>query len=99
MSDDQSERKNVDPFKNLIAGGVGGACLVIIGHPPDTIKVRLQTMPQQKKGEKAMYEGTIDCVKQSVKKEVCFFYYILDSEQFLSSRVFYHYIEVWDLCS
>jgi hypothetical protein len=34
-----SENENVDPFKNFIAGGVGGACLVIIGHPPDTIKV------------------------------------------------------------
>jgi hypothetical protein len=34
-----SENENVDPFKNFIAGGVGGACLVIIGYPPDTIKV------------------------------------------------------------
>ncbi len=34
-----SENENVNPFKNFVAGGVGGACLVIIGHPPDTIKV------------------------------------------------------------
>jgi solute carrier family 25 carnitine/acylcarnitine transporter 20/29 len=39
MSNDQSDGKNVDPFKSFIAGGVGGVCLVIIGHPPDTIKV------------------------------------------------------------
>lgn len=26
-------------FKNLIAGGVGGVCLVATGHPLDTIKV------------------------------------------------------------
>ncbi|CAF0737447.1 unnamed protein product [Adineta steineri] len=68
MSDD-SQSQNVDPFKNFIAGGVGGACLVIIGHPPDTIKVRLQTMPHPKKGEKPIYDGAIDCVKKTVKKE------------------------------
>eukprot|EP00999_Lentomonas_sp_LEN2_P002687 NODE_561_length_1366_cov_89.420500_g525_i0.p1 GENE.NODE_561_length_1366_cov_89.420500_g525_i0~~NODE_561_length_1366_cov_89.420500_g525_i0.p1 ORF type:complete len:288 (-),score=31.43 NODE_561_length_1366_cov_89.420500_g525_i0:293-1156(-) len=30
-------------FKNFVAGGVGGICLVVSGHPLDTIKVRLQT--------------------------------------------------------
>jgi solute carrier family 25 carnitine/acylcarnitine transporter 20/29 len=35
----ESEKTKVDPFKSFIAGGVGGACLVVIGHPPDTIKV------------------------------------------------------------
>ncbi len=39
MSNDEFENKNIDPFKNFVAGGFGGACLVIIGHPPDTIKV------------------------------------------------------------
>ena len=39
MSNDQSDGKKVDPFKSFIAGGFGGACLVVIGHPPDTIKV------------------------------------------------------------
>ncbi|UJR24589.1 hypothetical protein I4U23_005964 [Adineta vaga] len=64
-----SENKNVDPLKNFLAGGVGGACLVVIGHPPDTIKVQLQTMPEPKKGEKPMYNGAIDCVKKTVRKE------------------------------
>jgi hypothetical protein len=27
------------PLKNLIAGGVGGSCLLVVGHPLDTIKV------------------------------------------------------------
>ena len=27
-------------FKTFIAGGVGGTCLVLVGHPLDTIKVR-----------------------------------------------------------
>ena len=26
--------------KTFIAGGVGGACVVLVGHPLDTIKVR-----------------------------------------------------------
>jgi solute carrier family 25 carnitine/acylcarnitine transporter 20/29 len=71
MSNDESESKKVDPFKNFVAGGVGGACLVIIGHPPDTIKVQLQTMPRPKNGEKPMYTGALDCVKKTIKKEVC----------------------------
>lgn len=70
MSDDQSEKKKVDPLKNFLAGGVGGACLVFIGHPPDTIKVRLQTMPRPKQGEQPMYHGTIDCLKKTIKNEV-----------------------------
>ncbi|CAF1494174.1 unnamed protein product [Adineta ricciae] len=64
-----SDNKNVDPLKNFVAGGVGGICLVLIGHPPDTIKVRLQTMPEPKKGEKPLYNGAMDCVKKTVKKE------------------------------
>ncbi len=76
MSGDEFEYEKVDPFKNLIAGGIGGICLVIIGHPPDTIKVRLQTMPQPEKGEKSIYKGTIDCIKQTIKKEVYFIYSI-----------------------
>ncbi|CAF0938033.1 unnamed protein product [Rotaria sordida] len=70
-STEQSEsgKKKIDPIKNFFAGGAGGACLVIIGHPPDTIKVRLQTMPRPKKGEKPIYTGVFDCVKKSVKNE------------------------------
>ena len=33
--------KKVNPIKDFIAGGVGGACLVITGHPLDTIKVSI----------------------------------------------------------
>ena len=36
-----TEKNDVHPIKSFIAGGVGGACLVVIGHPPDTIKVSL----------------------------------------------------------
>jgi hypothetical protein len=34
------EPKPISPFKNLLAGGFGGMCLVFVGHPLDTVKVR-----------------------------------------------------------
>ena len=37
----KSPPKAVNPIKDFIAGGVGGACLVVVGHPLDTIKVSL----------------------------------------------------------
>lgn len=55
--------------KNLLAGGFGGMCLVSAGHPLDTIKVRLQTMPKPKPGEKPMYSGTFDCAKKIIIRE------------------------------
>lgn len=43
MSDtsEKTTAKKVNPIKDFLAGGVGGACLVITGHPLDTIKVCL----------------------------------------------------------
>ena len=34
--------------QDFLAGGFGGVCLVTVGHPLDTIKVRLQTSNQYK---------------------------------------------------
>jgi len=59
----------VDPIKNFFAGGLGGACACISGHPLDTVKVRLQTMPTPLAGESPLYKGTFDCLKQTVVKE------------------------------
>jgi len=36
----------------------------------DTIKVRLQTMPQPEPGQKPMFTGTLDCALKTVRKEV-----------------------------
>lgn len=42
---------------------------MVAGHPLDTIKVRLQTMPKPKLGETPMFTGTWDCAKKTVTKE------------------------------
>lgn len=59
----------VNPVKDFISGGFGGVCLVVAGHPFDTIKVRLQTMPKPAPGQAPKYKGTLDCALQTVKKE------------------------------
>lgn len=63
------EDRQISPFKNLLAGGFGGMCLVASGHPLDTIKVRLQTMPRPEAGQPPIYSGTFDCAKKIVTKE------------------------------
>ncbi|CRL06506.1 CLUMA_CG019481, isoform A [Clunio marinus] len=49
------------PLKYFISGGFGGICTVIVGHPFDTIKVRLQTNDK--------YKGMLDCGKKTIQKE------------------------------
>uniref|UniRef100_A0A3Q1EL39 Mitochondrial carnitine/acylcarnitine carrier protein-like n=1 Tax=Acanthochromis polyacanthus TaxID=80966 RepID=A0A3Q1EL39_9TELE len=58
---------SISPLKNFVAGGFGGACLLLAGHPLDTIKVRLQTQP--KAAQYVLYTGTYDCLRKTVSKE------------------------------
>lgn len=60
---------DLGPIEYFICGGVGGVCTVLVGHPFDTIKVRLQTMPVPKPGEVALYGGTLDCMKKTISNE------------------------------
>ena len=39
-SSTMTEKQRVSEVKNFLAGGFGGICTVISGHPFDTIKVR-----------------------------------------------------------
>ncbi|XP_023227595.1 mitochondrial carnitine/acylcarnitine carrier protein-like [Centruroides sculpturatus] len=64
-----SEKQRTSPIKNFLSGGVGGMCCVAAGHPLDTIKVRLQTMPKPLPGERPLYTGTLDCAKTTIVKE------------------------------
>ena len=50
-------------IRNFIAGGVGGVCAVVVGHPFDLVKVRLQT------AEKGVYNGAMDVVRKTVARE------------------------------
>src|SRR2546421_10945333 len=50
-------------LRSFSAGAVGGFCAVIVGHPFDLVKVRLQT------AEKGVYNGAIDVVRKTIAKE------------------------------
>lgn len=64
-----SETTQTSPLKGFISGGVGGVFLVLVGHPADTIKVRLQTMAKPLTGEFPIYLGTFDCCKKIMARE------------------------------
>lgn len=59
----------IGPVEYFFCGGFGGICTVLVGHPLDTIKVRLQTMPIPKAGESPLYKGTVDCFKKTLRNE------------------------------
>lgn len=54
---------SLSQLRSFVAGGFGGVCAVISGHPFDLVKVRLQT------AEKGVYSSAIDVVKKSVAKD------------------------------
>jgi len=60
-----SEEQRVSEWKNFISGGFGGMCTVVVGHPFDTVKVRLQTQS----ATSPLYSGAWDCTKQTVSRE------------------------------
>ena len=55
-------------LKSFLCGGVGGVWLLLVGHPFDTIKVRLQTM-EVVAGRPPQYKGMLDCASQIVRTE------------------------------
>ncbi|CAO3599774.1 unnamed protein product [Absidia cylindrospora] len=50
--------------QDLIAGTIGGWAQVVVGHPFDTLKVRLQTQPSP-----PIYKNALDCFNQLVKSD------------------------------
>ena len=42
---------------------MGGLCAVVVGHPFDLVKVRLQT------ADKGVYTGALDVVRKAVARE------------------------------
>ncbi|XP_014678232.1 PREDICTED: mitochondrial basic amino acids transporter-like [Priapulus caudatus] len=54
-----------DPVWDFAAGCFGGSAGVLVGHPFDTVKIRLQTQHALH----PVYSGTWDCFKQIIQKE------------------------------
>jgi solute carrier family 25 carnitine/acylcarnitine transporter 20/29 len=50
--------------KDFTSGVVAGVAQVLVGHPANTIKARLQMQPTP-----PMYEGMVDCLRQTVLQE------------------------------
>ncbi|CAH8527181.1 unnamed protein product [Schistosoma rodhaini] len=48
----------ISPIKSFLAGGFGGACCIVIGHPFDTIKVQSNAIGPLK------YSGPVDVLRQ-----------------------------------
>ncbi|KAJ5712196.1 mitochondrial carnitine:acyl carnitine carrier [Penicillium malachiteum] len=55
--------QTVAQLRSLAAGAAGGLCAVVVGHPFDLVKVRLQT------AEKGIYSGAMDVVRKTVARE------------------------------
>jgi len=68
MSDEASDVKaaansTASSVKAFVSGGVGGVAAVLVGHPFDLTKTRLQTAPA------GTYKGAIDVVKQTLARD------------------------------
>lgn len=59
----EATKSTLSSFRSLAAGGVGGVCAVIVGHPFDLVKVRLQT------ADKGVYNGAMDAVRKTIARE------------------------------
>lgn len=58
-----------DVAKDLASGTIGGAAQLIVGHPFDTIKVKLQSQPAPLPGQSPKFAGAIDAVRQTLTAE------------------------------
>jgi solute carrier family 25 carnitine/acylcarnitine transporter 20/29 len=59
----QATKKSLSSLRDFVAGGAGGVCAVVVGHPFDLVKVRLQT------AEKGVYNGAMDVVRKTIARE------------------------------
>ena len=51
--------------KNVVSGTFSGIAVCLVGHPFDTLKVRLQTQPV----DRPVYKGLLDCFVKTMKWE------------------------------
>lgn len=62
-ADHKPVNQTLAQIRSLAAGATGGVCAVVVGHPFDLVKVRLQT------AEKGVYKGAMDVVRKTVARE------------------------------
>lgn len=55
--------------KDLTAGTFAGVAQLLVGHPFDTIKVKLQSQPAPLPGQPPKFAGAMDAVKQTLAAE------------------------------
>lgn len=51
--------------KNSLSGTIAGIAVCLVGHPFDTLKVRLQTQPVHQ----PVYNGLLDCFVKTLRWE------------------------------
>ena len=54
-------KTRLSPNANLVAGGFGGLCSLVVGYPFDTVKVRMQTS--------TCYKNAFECFRKIVIHE------------------------------
>ena len=59
----EASKSAASSLRSFAAGGVGGVCAVVVGHPFDLVKVRMQT------AERGVYNGAIDVVRKTIARE------------------------------
>lgn len=50
-------------LRSLAGGGFGGVCAVIVGHPFDLVKVRMQT------ADRGVYSGALDVLRKGIARD------------------------------
>lgn len=69
MSPHETKKKKRSKFQqslvDIFAGTIAGINVTLVGHPFDTLKVRLQTQPI----ENPVYSGLVDCFKKTIQWE------------------------------
>ncbi|RXK42675.1 solute carrier family 25 (mitochondrial carnitine/acylcarnitine transporter), member 20/29 [Tremella mesenterica] len=58
-----SAKSTVDPVKSFLSGGFGGISCVLVGHPFDLTKTRLQT------ASPGTYTGAVDVIRKTIAQD------------------------------
>ncbi|KAK8657989.1 hypothetical protein V6N13_036205 [Hibiscus sabdariffa] len=68
MKDEKYEKMG-DVAKDLLSGTFGGVAQLMVGHPFDTIKVKLQSQPTPLPGQPPKFASATDAVRQTLAAE------------------------------